>query len=228
MENTGTDDLETLRKRLLKKFARFADNANRECLEYLEKTIDAGRPKIEPSRRLRARKAKRRHAGDRINRRTPDVVTVPEIRYPVVDKQPSGDPEFERAQSEGPRHSPHEGHLHNRTLFQTNVVSATEMAEIMGMSKPPLLERARDGRVIGWQDARGQWRFPKAQLDSYGRVLTGISEVRAEFDDPMHAWWWLNEPNRDIGGNPPLQGLRDGRAVDVIQSAQSFALGAFS
>ncbi|MES1938566.1 hypothetical protein [Salinisphaera hydrothermalis] len=231
-----TENLAVLRNRVLEKIARFAAQADRQELEKLEQAIDwrFGRDRRKHAADVRAKQLYKK-AGAKAKTRVGAKPASPKYRadmasgcYREVDERPAGDPEFERGQAEPAGHSPHEGHDANKALFYVNVHSATRTAKRLGMSKPTLLRHARQGNLIGWEDARGRWQFPAGQLDAFGDVLAGIVEVRAEFDNPKRAWWWLNEPNADLDGMSPLEALRQGRVADVIQSTQSFGLGAFS
>lgn len=105
-------------------------------------------------------------------------------------------------------------------------ISASEAAEKLGISKTAVLKRYRDGKLLGWREARQDAvRFPVWQFTE-DNVLPGIPEVLAILNQApwMDDWgrilFFLNE-RRSLGGKRSLDSLREGTWDFVVELAKA-------
>lgn len=112
---------------------------------------------------------------------------------------------------------------------ETELLSSDEIARRIGVgSRQTVHNWLRQGRLIGWKDARRGHRFPEEQIDRRGRPLGGLDAIAQRFPDGHAAWGWIAAPNPALGGARPLDLLREGRADEVIAAAEGEAQGDFA
>jgi|GEM_PF-3113434 len=107
------------------------------------------------------------------------------------------------------------------------ILSASDMAHRLGMSKPTLFKQMRAGQLVGWLDQRNRGCFPADQVDQFGRVTRGISQILAQFSDSAVAWWWLIDARHSLDDRTPLDLLKSGEVERAINEAIGQAAGAF-
>lgn len=108
-------------------------------------------------------------------------------------------------------------------------LSSEEVARMLGISKTAVLKRLNAGKMLAWQEERlGARRFPRWQFDEQGVLLSGMGEVlqclkaNPHLDDWAKILFFLqNKPS--LGGQRPLDLLRNGRVKEAVQSAHAYA-----
>jgi hypothetical protein len=105
-------------------------------------------------------------------------------------------------------------------------ISASEAAEKLGISKTAVLKRYREGKLLGWREARQDAvRFPIWQFTE-DNVLPGIPEVMTILNEApwMDDWgrilFFLNRRS-SLDGKRPLDFLRKGRDERVLWAASA-------
>lgn len=105
-------------------------------------------------------------------------------------------------------------------------ISASEAAEKLGISKTAVLGRYRNGKLLGWREARQDAvRFPVWQFTD-DNVLRGIPQVLAVLneapwmDDWARVLFFLNA-RRSLGGKRPVDVLREGTLNMVVELAKA-------
>jgi DNA-binding Lrp family transcriptional regulator len=112
------------------------------------------------------------------------------------------------------------------------LLSSDQMAERLGVTRPTVHARLREGILIGWEKQSGRVVFPAGQLDGFNRPAAGLAGVVATFVDPQMAWLWLSRPADLLQGDIPVERLKSGRSSQkqiecVVDAARGQALGAF-
>jgi hypothetical protein len=107
--------------------------------------------------------------------------------------------------------------------------SSDEVARMLQISKTAVLKRLAAGRLLAWREERLQAaRFPRWQFDEHGHVLNGLEEVLEILnqDDRLDAWgkilFFLQE-KPSLGGQRPLDLLREGKLKEASLAAQAYA-----
>ncbi|MCY4212205.1 MAG: hypothetical protein OXF68_01095 [Gammaproteobacteria bacterium] len=88
-------------------------------------------------------------------------------------------------------------------------------------------EWRKEGKIIGWQNARWGYVFPVGQLDGRNRPLQGLAYVAALFNDGYAAWAWLTTPPPSLEGALPLALLAEGLIQTVANAAKGDLQGDF-
>ena len=103
-------------------------------------------------------------------------------------------------------------------------VSADEAARRLGISKTSVLNRFKNGRLLGWRETKqNAARFPVWQFSEDG-ILTGLSEVLSilsqspQIDDWGRIMFFLN-PRDSLRGKRPLDALSEGNVSQVERLA---------
>lgn len=105
-------------------------------------------------------------------------------------------------------------------------LSAAEAAEKLGISKTAVLKRYRDGRLLGWREARqGSVRFPVWQFTE-DNVLPGIADTLAILNQApwMDDWGRISffvQRRSSLKDQSPLDLLRKGLDERVTWAATS-------
>ena len=107
------------------------------------------------------------------------------------------------------------------------ILSASDMAQRLGISKPTLFKQMRARQLVGWFDQRKRGCFPADQVDQFGRVTRGIPQILAQFSDPVVAWWWLIGARHSLDDRAPLDLLKSGEVERALDAARGQAMGAF-
>lgn len=107
--------------------------------------------------------------------------------------------------------------------------SSEEVARLLQISKTAVLKRLAAGRLLAWREERLQAaRFPRWQFDKHGHVLNGLAEVLEVLnkDERLDAWgkilFFLQE-KPSLGGQRPLDLLREGKLEEVRLAAEAYA-----
>lgn len=108
--------------------------------------------------------------------------------------------------------------------------SAEQAARRLGLSKPAVLERAENGRLIGLRVLKqNAVRFPVFQFAASDETLIpGLDEVLKELrEEPsLDAWTKCNfllSPRDSLKGATPLSLLRKGQVKKVVALARAYA-----
>ncbi len=107
-------------------------------------------------------------------------------------------------------------------------VSAEEAARLLGISKQAVLKRYQKAQLLAWREEKqNAVRFPVWQF-AEGRVLEGMATViealhaGSRLDDFGKLLFFLSTP-RFLGGQRPLDCLRDGQISKAVQAAHGYA-----
>lgn len=107
--------------------------------------------------------------------------------------------------------------------------SSEEVGRLLHISKTAVLKRLGVGRLLAWREPRQQAaRFPRWQFDDHGQVLAGLEETLTVLNQNPHLDVWAKllfflQIRQDLDAHRPLDALREGRQVRVIQAAASYA-----
>lgn len=107
--------------------------------------------------------------------------------------------------------------------------SSEDVARLLHISKTAVLKRLAGGRLLAWREERLQAaRFPHWQFDEHGHVLDGLEDVLEVLnqDERLDVWgkllFFLQE-KPSLGGQRPLDLLRQGKLKEVRLAAQAYA-----
>lgn len=159
-----------------------------------------------------------------------------ELANVVVDEARSGQrPEIHPATGEPAAPASDQALLAFRSLLQffetrhnllEGALTASQAAELLGVSRQTPLNRIRDNTLLAVLD-RGAYRFPVWQFDSQGEdgVLPGLPDVldALEPQQPFAKLVWLRRPNPTLEGREPLDLLRDRELEPVMDAAHAAA-----
>jgi hypothetical protein len=108
-------------------------------------------------------------------------------------------------------------------------LSSEAASRLLGISKTAVLKRLDAGRLLAWREERLQAaRFPRWQFNERGQVLAGLEEVLTilDEDERLDAWGkilFFLEEKRALGGQRPLDLLREGKLKEVCLAASAYA-----
>jgi excisionase family DNA binding protein len=108
-------------------------------------------------------------------------------------------------------------------------LSRSEVAELLGVSPQAVLDRLRDGDLVGLKDGR-EWRIPMWQVNASAErgFVPGIAELRRLFlGGVVPLSRWATTPNVDLGGVAPADALAAGRVPEVIAIAATATAAAW-
>ena len=86
----------------------------------------------------------------------------------------------------------------------------------------------REGRIVGWQNARRGFVFPAEQLDGRNRPLPGLDRVAGLFADGYAAWFWPTPPRPSLDGARPPALLARSEVERVAEAASGDRQGEFA
>src|SRR5262249_25074527 len=97
-------------------------------------------------------------------------------------------------------------------LSSADTLTAPPVAQLLGVSRQPPLNRVREGTILGILD-RGAWRFPNWQFDPKGPdgVLPGLPAVLKTLE-PQQAFAkmiFLQRPSPTFDNQTPIELLRN-------------------
>lgn len=100
-------------------------------------------------------------------------------------------------------------------------LSTSEVAELLGVSPQAVLDRLRDGDLVGLKDGR-EWRIPMWQVNASAErgFVPAIAGLRRLFPGGVVSLSrWATTPNVDLDGVAPADALAAGRVQEVIAVA---------
>jgi hypothetical protein len=102
-------------------------------------------------------------------------------------------------------------------------LSTGEAASLLGVTPQAVHGRRTRGTLLGVRAANGDYLYPAFQFTSQG-VLPGLAEVLAAFQvsEPWTHLSVLLSPAGRLGGQTPLQALREGRVPAAIEAVASY------
>lgn len=107
------------------------------------------------------------------------------------------------------------------------VVSVSQMATLLGISRQAVDKRRRAGRLLGFRDGGREYLYPAWQVRD-GKLLPGLERVlavlRAGEHDTKSQFIYFLSPFARLWDQRPLDYLRNG-GVDAIDAAEEAALG---
>lgn len=103
------------------------------------------------------------------------------------------------------------------------VVSVTEAASRLGVSRTTIYDWAEKNRLIAWRSTKRGLNIPAAQIVETGKVAPGLADVVDVVGSPRLAWAFLSrEWPFDDGVELPLERLNAGGLDDVLGAAAGF------
>lgn len=101
--------------------------------------------------------------------------------------------------------------------------AVSEVVEHKGVKAPSLNKRVNRGTLIAVR-IEGDLRFPAFQFDNSSPTgeIPGLSEVLSEMQlsSPWIRFSWFVSPNERLGGDSPVDALKDGRKDAVLMVAR--------
>jgi hypothetical protein len=97
-----------------------------------------------------------------------------------------------------------------------------EVAELLGISRQAVGKRRRVGKLIAVRMGHRGYEYPACQFEDTG-VIRDLDEVLGAFADDVEAWMqvaFLVNPNESLGGESPLDLLRQGKVDSVVRVAR--------
>ena len=136
--------------------------------------------------------------------------------------------EIAAAQSEAERGALPEGVPEQLRRFVVNrdvedVLSGTEAASQLGVSRTTVYDWAARNTLIAWRSTKRGLNIPSGQIVGHGRVAPGLAEVVEVVGDPELAWAFLSQewPFEDTACRP-LERLNAGGLDEVLSAAAGF------
>ena len=119
--------------------------------------------------------------------------------------------------------------LRGRQMVRDDVVAAggtydlADVRSLLGnVSRQAVDKRVRDGSLIAISGPKNRRRYPTAQFDMDGMVVSGLREVQ-EALPTRNPWAVLNfliRPEARLEGRPPISLLREGQIAAVVEAAR--------
>jgi biotin operon repressor len=104
------------------------------------------------------------------------------------------------------------------------VLSAEQVAHLLGISRQAVNKRRQAAHLIGISLGRRGYVYPALQFGSEG-VLPGLQQVLEDLE-PHDAWMklaFMLNGNTRLGGQSPLEALRQGKLAEVRRAARAYA-----
>ncbi len=104
--------------------------------------------------------------------------------------------------------------LKERLIAQAGgLLSGERVAELLGIQRQSVAKRRSLHKLLALPTGTGDFKFPACQFDDRG-TLPGMDRLLAAFrtDDPWFRLQTILTPDPNLGGQTPLQALREGRA----------------
>jgi len=118
------------------------------------------------------------------------------------------------------------GHLAMRELLNADggALTASQMADVLGISRQAVDKRRKAGQLLAVALPRRGLLYPAWQITESGAPLGGLVEVLAELrgHDPWARARFFVTGNDRLGGNRPLDVLREGALEAVLEAARGF------
>jgi hypothetical protein len=114
--------------------------------------------------------------------------------------------------------------LREQLADEGGVYTASEVASLLGISRQAVHKRTRAGQLLGIEEGE-RTVYPVWQFDG-AAVLDGLPDILGAFliHSPIARLRFFLAPNARLGGESPIEALRDGRRHDVLKAARSFGL----
>jgi hypothetical protein len=102
-------------------------------------------------------------------------------------------------------------------------LSTGEVAGLLGVTPQAIHGRRSRGTLLGVRAPNGDYLYPAFQFTAQG-LLPGLADVLAAFQvgDPWTQLSVLLGPAGRLGGQTPLQAMREGRVTDAIEAVASY------
>jgi excisionase family DNA binding protein len=108
-----------------------------------------------------------------------------------------------------------------RRQLLADTLTSSEVAHILGTTRQTPLDRLQNGTLLALRDG-GTWHFPAWQFDATGPdgLVPGLASVLDALQtSPFVKARWLQLPHPELGGQTPLEALRQGQVARVIPLA---------
>jgi hypothetical protein len=100
------------------------------------------------------------------------------------------------------------------------VYGSTQLERELGIARSTLHAWRAQGAVIGLLAGLKKEVFPVAQFVDC-RPVGGLAQVVSIINEPRTSWLWLISPHPELGGVAPLDRLKQGMDLKVIELARS-------
>lgn len=113
-------------------------------------------------------------------------------------------------------------------LRQSDMLSSDAFGTKIDLTRQQLNAWRKQRKVLAIEGAKRGLRYPAWQVTDDGRILDGLSEVIAEFDDQhLAAYRFLTTPLEILDGKAPWMLLRDGKRQRIVGLAKAARRGDF-
>jgi hypothetical protein len=99
-------------------------------------------------------------------------------------------------------------------------LTSEKVAEVLKISRQAVDKRRASNQLLALTQGRRGYSYPSFQFDE-GGTLKGLEDVLGELK-ALDPWMQLNfftRPNERLGGNTPIEALREGKVDDVMSVA---------
>lgn len=136
----------------------------------------------------------------------------------VVGEVPTSGARGARNVLERPRRIGADNSAGRVTSWAGDVVGSSKLDRDFGIARSTLHGWQKQHRVVSLLTGLRKHVFPVAQFVD-GRPVEGLPEVIAAAGSPRSAWAWLVQPHSSFGGQTPLDRLKAGGVVTVVDVA---------
>lgn len=95
-----------------------------------------------------------------------------------------------------------------------------------GVTRQAIDKRVNDGALLAVPGPSGHRRFPTVQFNTDGTLVAGLKEVQKAlgFSSPWAVLNFLVNANDQLGGNRPIDAMRQGEVARVVSAASSIGV----
>jgi hypothetical protein len=109
-------------------------------------------------------------------------------------------------------------------LAEKDMLSADEMARLLGASRMTVNTKRRNHQLLGLQGAKRGYRFPQWQIGEDGKPFNALPALfHLLGDSPWAVYRFLVQHHAELGGLTGREALAKGRSTEAIEAAESVA-----
>lgn len=103
------------------------------------------------------------------------------------------------------------------------MLTSDEAGRRIGITREAINNRRASGQALALEAGKRGYRYPAWQFED--RLVPAVPEVlkTLAYMDPWAQYLFFKQPEPLLGGETPLNMLREGRAADVIRVARLLA-----
>jgi len=114
-------------------------------------------------------------------------------------------------------------------LGQSDMLTAEEFARRLGVSRMTVNARRQKHELLGLDGAKRGFRFPAWQVDEDGKAFDVLPKLFDMLgDNPWTVYRFLTQRHAALAGVSAKDALHQGKATQVLQTAESLAQGDFA